>query len=62
MRKALILLLMVLIVFTMAVSGCTEPGEGAITTSGEASDAITEIGEGVGDVGEILEDIDRKLS
>ncbi len=60
MRKALVLLLMVLIVFTMAVSGCTEPG--AITTSGEASDAITEIGEGVGDVGEILEDIDRKLS
>ena len=62
MRKALVLLLVVLVVFTMAVSGCTEPEtEGAITTSGEASDAITDIGEGVSDVGSILEDIDRNL-
>ena len=61
MRKALVLLLVVLLVFTMAVSGCTAP-EGAIQTSGEASQAITDIGEGVSDVGEILEDLDRKLS
>ena len=61
MRKALVLLLVVLVVFTMAVSGCTTPEEGAITTSGEASDAITDIGEGVSDVGSILEDIDRNL-
>jgi len=60
MRKALVLLLVVLVVFTMAVSGCTEP-EGAITTSGEASAAITDIGEGVSEVGSILEDINRNL-
>lgn len=60
MRKALVLLLIVLVIFTMAVSGCTAP-EGTITSSEEASQAISDIGEGVGDVGSILEDIDRKL-
>lgn len=61
MRRVLVLLVMVLLVFTMAVSGCTAPKEGEIKTGEEASQAITEVGEGVSEVGSILEDIDRKL-
>lgn len=60
MRKALVLLVLIILAFTctVAVSGCTQS---SIQNPDQASAAITGISQDVSNVGDILEDVDRKL-
>jgi hypothetical protein len=60
MKLLLILLLGLMLMFTVAVSGCTAP-QSDIQTADEASDAISNVSGEIGDIQDILSDIDRNL-